>query len=320
MKTCVIGGTGFIGYHAVRACLAAGGAATVVARRDPSSPDVVPPGARFVRCDVLQAPLAELLHVFRGHDAVIFAAGADDRIVPPAPAYDYFYRENVAASVQTVRAAAQAGVRRAVLLSSYFLYFDRLWPDEELTRFHPYIRSRREQAAACLDAAAPSLDVVIVELPYVLGATPGRTSLWKPWVRFAGSAWPLLYTAGGTAFASVASASEALAAAAERGEAGRNYTLCDANLTWREWLEALAEAQGRRKHCRTLATPLLRPAMTLLRAYLRLRGRESGLDPVRFLRLQTRCTYVDPQPTQQALGLTGGDVHRAIVETVAGVR
>jgi hypothetical protein len=131
---------------------------------------------------------------------------------------------------------------------------------------------------------------------------------------------PLFYTDGGTAFASVESAGAALAAAAERGEAGRHYTPCDANLSWREWLEALAAAQGRRKRCRTLPTFVLRPAMMLVRQYLRLRGRESGLDPVRFLRLQTQYTYVDPQPAQQGLGLTAGDVDKAIAATVAGAR
>jgi dihydroflavonol-4-reductase len=320
MKVCIIGGTGFIGYHAVRACIAAGHGTTVVARGDPASFSVLPEGVRYERCDICEASPEEQARIFRTHDVVVFAAGADDRIVPPIPAYDFFYRENVLACLQTMKASASSGVRRVVIVSSYFLHFDRLWPDEKLARYHPYIRSRQEQAVSCLAATTPDLDVVFVELPYVVGATPGRTSLWRPLVRYAGSSLPLFYTAGGTAFACVSTAGQALLAAAERGQAGKHYTLCDENLSWRQWLEAMASAQGKERRCHTLPTRLVWPGMWLLRAYLRLRGRESGLDPGRFLRLQTRSTFVDPEPTRQALGLTGGDVQRAIVETVKSVR
>lgn len=50
----------------------------------------------------------------------------------------------------------------------------------------------------------------------------------------------------------------------------------------------------------------------------KLRGVEGGLDPRHFLDLQTRKTFFDPAPAQQALGFEGGTLEKALKETVKG--
>ena len=40
-----------------------------------------------------------------------------------------------------------SGSPHAVVLGSYFSHFDKQWPQMELSRWHPYIKGRREQEA-----------------------------------------------------------------------------------------------------------------------------------------------------------------------------
>jgi nucleoside-diphosphate-sugar epimerase len=71
-------------------------------------------------------------------EGLIFAAGADDRTIPDAPAYPFFYKANVESTARLLRLARQAGVKKAVVFSSYFVYFARKWPEMKLGEKHPY--------------------------------------------------------------------------------------------------------------------------------------------------------------------------------------
>ena len=50
---------------------------------------------------------------------MVYAVGPDDRVVPKAPAYQFFYDRLVTACGRAFSAAKKAGIKKAVLLSSY---------------------------------------------------------------------------------------------------------------------------------------------------------------------------------------------------------
>jgi hypothetical protein len=56
--------------------------------------------------------------------------------------------------------------------------------------------------------------------------------------------------------------------------------------------------------------------MWLVELYFKLQGRESGLEGVSFVKLQTAKTYFDPSPSREALGYGKGGLKKAFVETV----
>ena len=58
----------------------------------------------------------------------------------------------VVGSSMVCRLAREAGMRKAVVFSSYFLECDKRWPELRLSEVHPYIRSRVEQTRAEVDA------------------------------------------------------------------------------------------------------------------------------------------------------------------------
>ena len=316
VRVLIVGGTGFIGYHAVLECLRRGHTVTVLALPPLPADDLLPPQVtvRFGNLNAL--PDADVRALLHGHDAVVYAAGADDRVTPRAPAYRFFYEENVQAAARFFRLAREAGVRRGVLLSSYFATFDRLWPEMELTKHHPYIRSRVAQAGQSFNAAAPDLALMVLELGYIFGSMPGRIPLWKPLIDYINSSLPLLYPQGGTNMIAVQHVAEAIAGAIERGVGGERYPVGDENLTWVTWLERLTALSGKRKRVITLPAGLARLGAGFFALRHRWQGRESGLNPMKFIDVQTRNTFFDPTSSREALGYGQGGLDAALAKTV----
>ena len=320
MNCLIVGGTGFLGYHATLELLRRGHRVSALALPPLPATGLLPGEVRVIFADVNALPDADLAVLLAGYDAVVFAAGADDRVTPKRPAYDFFYKANVASAARFFRLARAAGVRRGVLLGSYFAHFDRLWPEMRLAQHHPYIRSRVEQTRQALAACGSDLDLMILELPYIFGAMPGRLPLWAPLIRYVASPLPLLFPAGGTNMVAVQHVAAAIAGALERGQTGKRYLIGDENLTWAEWLTRLSRLTGREKRVVTLPAAAVRMAARGIRLYHRLQGREGGLDPVAFVALQTAHTFFDPAPARQALGYGAGGLDQALRVTVAAVR
>jgi dihydroflavonol-4-reductase len=316
----ILGGPGFIGYHATRVLQGRGYSVTAVGLPPAPEPGLFSPETRVVLKDLNALADSEVLDLLRGHHAVVFAAGADDRVTPRRPAWPFFRAANVETAQRFFALARKAGVKRGVLLSSYFAHFARTRPELELAKHHPYIRSRLEQEQACLDAALPDLELTILELPYIFGAMPGRVPLWRPLVKYVAATPLLFYTRGGTNMLAVEHVAEAICGAIERGKAGERYLIGDENLTWIEFLDRLGRALGRRKRVFTMPNWVVLPALAGVKLLHRLQGKEGGLDPVHLLELQSINTFFDPEPSRRALGYGSGGLDRAFVETVEACR
>jgi dihydroflavonol-4-reductase len=315
-RVVVIGGTGFLGYRAVKEFIYRRHGVTVIAL--PPLPEELsfPKDVNIFLANIDELDDGSIINILKGHDAIVFAAGADDRVIPKAPAYEFFYQANVRSCKRIISLARQSGIKRGVILSSYFLYFDRVWPDEKLSEYHPYIRSRKEQAQQSMDAAMPDLQLMILELPYIFGSTPGRTPLWKPLIKYINSPYPLFYMKGGTNMIAVEHVGQAIAGAIETGRGGESYTIGDENLTWVEFIEKILNILGKKKKIIILPTFMVRLMLRIVKLRHKFRGEESGLDPVKFTAIQTRNTFFDPSPAVQELGYGRGNLQKAFEDTV----
>ncbi|MFT7485182.1 MAG: putative dehydrogenase/nucleoside-diphosphate-sugar epimerase [Candidatus Paceibacteria bacterium] len=136
----VLGGTGFIGRRVVRDLLAQSIPVTCVVRRTHSLPEVVEEAARDGRIRLLRGSLGsndDLAHLFAGADAVIHLAtgGADT--------WEEVQRTMVQGSVTVARAAAAAGVKRFIYVSSIAsLYTGDLGMLRDSTQTDPEIDER----------------------------------------------------------------------------------------------------------------------------------------------------------------------------------
>jgi len=318
MNVLIIGGTGFLGYYATHELLRRGHCVSILALPPLPAPDLFPAEVRITLANLDGLSDDEVLALLRGQDGVVMAAGADDRIIPRAPAYPFFYHHNVEASARLFRLARRAGVRRGALLSSYFAHFCRIWPHLKLAEHHPYVRSRVEQEEQSLAAAMPDLQLSVLELPYIFGAMPGRPSLWTPVVNLV-RRWPVLFfPRGGTNMIAVQHVAEAIAGAIEQGRGGERYVIGDENLTWKDWLGRISlYACGRSKPVITVPDFLVRWQLRRVEKKHLAEGKEGGLHPVEFVKLQTSNTFFDPEPSRRALGYGRGGLDEAIRDAVS---
>lgn len=313
----LFGGTGFLGYHAAQEFLAAGWQVTAVGLPPAPPAGLLPPSVRLVIQDIHRLGDSDLAALLDGHQALVFAAGLDDRVTPPRPAYPKFHAANVATLERLIRLAKEVGIRRLVVLGSYFAYFDRLWPKMKLAERHPYIRSRMEQAR--LATCTPGIEGIVLELPYIFGAlpAPGWKPLWMPLVKYLRSFQTLFTMPGGTACISAHTVGRAVVAAVERGQAGTCYPIGQENLTWEQMLSRLATADGRRVRVLPLPRWPIHLALQIMALWHTLTGKEGGLSLRHFAPLQTAQTFLDPEPSRRALGYTFGDLDEAFRATVA---
>jgi nucleoside-diphosphate-sugar epimerase len=189
----VTGASGFVGSALVARLAREGHRVRACSRRD-SGP--LPPGVQRVRVADLgpqtdwTGPLegvAAVVHA-AAHVHVMDAAGAD--------ALDMFRRVNVAGSLALARAAAAAGVRRFVFISSVKVHGEATPAGRPFREEDPpapsdaygISKAEAEQALQAL-AAATGLELVIIRPPLVYG--PGVKANFAALVRLVRCGWPL---------------------------------------------------------------------------------------------------------------------------------
>lgn len=319
MRVFVVGGTGFLGWHIVRSCRERGWKATVLGLPPGPPPGLFPRGVKIVTQGLDDLSDARLRTLLRGHDALVFAAGMDERSTPQRPVWPKLKKANVDDLSRVLVHARDAGVTRAVVLGSYFAHFARRWPELELDKHHPYIRSRLLQEKTA--RSVPGIEGMVVQLPYVFGGMPlpGWQPLWTPLVQYLRRTRRLPYPEGGSACITVHVAAEAVAGAIERGKHGRRYPIGQENLEWRELIARLAQADGREVSVMTVPTPAVKLLMRIGEWANQLQDKESGLDLPRFVELQTAQLFIDPAPSRRALGYELDDLDEALRATVAAV-
>lgn len=154
----VIGGHGKVALQLAHILSERGDAVTSVFRNPDHSDDVAATGARPVVADIEQLDTRGLADLLTGHDAVVFSAGAGGG----NPARTYAVDRD--AAIRAIDAAAQAGVRRFVIVS----YFGA-GPDHGVPQDNPFFPYAEAKAAADAHLRASKLDWT------VLG--PGRLTL-----------------------------------------------------------------------------------------------------------------------------------------------
>ncbi|OBA82039.1 NAD-dependent dehydratase [Mycobacterium sp. 1164966.3] len=147
----VIGGHGKVALHLARILAERGDDVTSVFRNPDHAGDVAETGAKPVTADIQQLDTAALAELVAGHDAVVFSAGAGGG----NPARTYAVDRD--AAIRVIDAAAQAGVKRFVMVSYFGARPDHgVSPDNS---FFPYAEAK---AAADAHLRASSLDWTIL--------------------------------------------------------------------------------------------------------------------------------------------------------------
>ena len=232
MKIFMIGGTGLIGSETARILIERGHEVTSIALPPVPTGAQLPPAMKIEFGNYLELSDEVITNYMKGCEGFVFAAGIDERVEGPAPIYELFKKYNITPLERFLRIAKDCGVKHVAICGSYFSYFAKNWPKKELTKWHPYIRSRVDQENVAMSFADENFNVAVLELPYIFGTQPGRKPVWVFLVEQIRGMKKTMYPGGGTTMVTVRQTGEALAGAIERNRGGKCYPIGYYNLTW----------------------------------------------------------------------------------------
>ncbi len=244
MKIFMVGGTGLIGSVAARKIIARGHFVTSLALPPIPKGALIPRDMKLILKNFMKMTDEELIKIMHGCHGFVFAAGVDERIDGKAPIYDLFYKYNIAPLERLLRLAKQAGVKKAIILGSYFSYFARTWKDIDLYEEHPYIKSRVDQANMALSFSDDNMSVSILELPYIFGAQEGRKPVWVFLVeQIKKMKYRTFFPSGGTTMITLDQVGQLIANVLET-EVHGNIPVGYYNMTWKEMLTIFHKYMG----------------------------------------------------------------------------
>ncbi len=349
-KVFICGGTGFLGYYSAKEFLRQGVQVGVMALPGEVTLDQgwwpkeidVKLGYLFnfrkMKNQLTEEEKAQLItheekvEMFKGYDCLVYAVGPDDRVHTPSgiKAYDYFYEKLVTEVVDTFEAAKEAGVKKAIVLNSYFAYFDRVYPERKYAENHPYIKVRVEQADALIKVGAGGtanggMDVISLELPYIFGSMPERTPLWKEVFLDRFAAFPaIFFPKGGTNMIHVNGIAEAVVAAAFYGEHGDKLPVGNEDHKYEYMINIIMETIGSTKRYCGVPTWMATIGGLSVRHSLKKVNSDSGLNYARLMKdIQSKDLYNAEACAETRKHLHfdefgyngGGDIKEGIINT-----
>ena len=321
MKVFMIGGTGLLGCEAATTLIARGHSVTSVALPPLPEGAPIPKEMEIIFGDINKKTDAEIEALLEGCDVFIFAAGVDERVEFPAPVLDYYHKYNIAPLERILPLCKKAGVKRAVVLGSYFAYLAKLRPDMKLTARNKYFQSRIMQEEVCAAFADDTFGVAVLELPYIFGTQPGRKPVWTILIEQIGfmDKWPFtMYPKGGTAMLTCRQVGQAIAGAAERQSTGfEAIPIGMYNLKWTEFLSVVYEARGMGKDRKIVSVPpwMMKMGMFKVAADYKKRGIDSGMDPFGLPDIMDIDLFINDAYCR-ALGVQDDDIGAAIADSI----
>jgi len=318
MKVFLIGGTGLLGSVTAKELIRRKHQVHAIALPPVPEGADLPSGMKLDFKNYLTLTDDEIRKYLTGCDGLVFATGVDERVDGPSPIYDFYNKYNLIPLERFLRIAKECKVKHAAICGSYFSYFDKIWPEKELSRWHPYIRSRRAQEEMALSFADDKFSVAILELPYIFGVQKGREPVWTLVVNVVrGMPLVTMYPGGGTTMVTIKQVGQAMAGALEKTKGGQCWPIGYYNKTWKEFLGIVHKAMGMPKRkVITIAKWMLDMGIKSVEKKLRKPGAEGGLYMPKFSDLQCAETFIDKSLGCVPLGVEEDDIEAAIGDSI----
>ena len=320
MNVFMIGGTGLLGCMAAQIFLERGHSVTSVALPPLPEGAPIPKEMKLELGNIYQKTDDEIREMLRGHDCFVFAAGVDERVEFPAPVYDAYDKFNIQPLRRILPLCKEVGVKKAVILGSYFSWLVKERPDMHLTEKHPYIRSRMDQEQLALSFADDSFDVAVLELPYIFGTQPGRKPVWVILIEQLKRMDRLpftMYPAGGTAMLTVRQVGQVIVGAAEKSTGAKAWPISMYNMNWKEFLKIVYEARGMGANRKIISIPpwIMRLGVSSVVKEYEAKGIEGGIDPLELPAIMDLNMFISDSYARE-LGATDDDIRSAIFDSI----
>jgi dihydroflavonol-4-reductase len=319
VRALVTGATGKVGGATARALLERGDEVRALVRDPARAAPLLPSGVEVARGDVTEP--ASVAAAAAGCELVFNAMGLPEQWFRDDSIFD---RVNARGTENVIRAAREAGVRRAIHTSTIDVFHaERAGRfDESMLADYPkgtaYERSKQRAEELAL-AARGEMELVIVNPAGVYGPTPASSTgfdedFFRPLIRGRLPALP----PGGCGVTFDAGVARGQLLAADRGRDGERYILSDRHVSLRELAEAVVEAAGRGRVPPTMPAGLARAAAAIGEPIARAIGRPPLL-PRGQLHFFAWDAWPDSTKAQEELGWEPTPLEEGVRAAVAAI-
>ncbi len=318
MNIFIFGGSGLLGSHIANEALKRSHNVTILSRGNIERTNISDENLRHVKGDIYKLTDEEISNILAGQEGVVYALGIDDRQTYKRPAYPQFHQDHVEKCLKILKIAKAVGVKKIVVLGSYFTYFENKFPKLRLASNHIYIKTRKEQRIAVLKETSTGFDTFVLELPYILGTQEGKVPPWT--FLFSMLATPgkvtLFFTKGGTAAVTAVQVGQAAIGAIEQGIGGKAYPLGGKNYKWTDFAKKYFETTKKEKIIIPLYSVVFKMFGIISAFILRLQGIERGLNIGKFTKLQYMDAFLDPGYSMDILGYEHADYDNELLNVI----
>lgn len=316
MKVFIAGGTGLIGAKAAELLIQHGHEVSSIALPPLLEHAGIPKEMKLTFGNYMELSDDELKQHFFDMDVFIFASGVDERVEFEYPVYDSYSKYNIEPLNKMLRVAKDSGVKKAIILGSYFSYFDKIWPDLHLYETHPYIKSRIDQENMAFSFSDDSFEVSVLELPYIFGAQTGRKPVWTMFIDMFEKPKRILFPKGGTTMVTLNQVAQAIEGVMNHGQGKTAYPVGFYNMTWVELISIILSAMGTpEKKIVTVPNFLAQIGFNQKKKEYQKKGIDPGLNPSQFLKVMSRNAFINPEQMKH-LGVQEDDIKSAIQESI----
>lgn len=324
----IIGGGGFLGYHASMAFINKGFSVNCIVMPEEIVDSSLSNNVNLLRLDIDNTSDEELINVFSSSDYLIYAAGPDDRVHldPGVDSSWFFHKYLVARTARIFHLATKANVKKGVIFGSYFSYINNhglknLKPNTLLK--HPYIKARKDQMDEVFKITENKMEVSVLSIPYVFGVTPTKTSLWKSiFVDNYKDTNTIYYGNGSTTAISAKKVGLAAYYAAINGKDRELYPIGSANITFVKMISLLLKSAGINKKVGKMPNFIMNFFMRKRAKDLEKNNISTGLN-IKYLNkdILSKDFIVDYKNTDRLLDITyEEDIKEVIIETGKSIR
>ncbi|MCM1391824.1 MAG: NAD(P)-dependent oxidoreductase [Faecalibacterium sp.] len=321
MNVFMIGGTGLLGCEAATCLIKKGHKVTSVALPPLPEGAPIPEEMEIIFGDINKKTDEEIEELLKGQDVFIFAAGVDERVEFPAPVLEYYKKYNIAPLERIFPLCKKVGVKRAVVLGSYFSYMAKTRPEMRMDEKSKYIKSRLMQEEVCESFADDNFSVAVLELPYIFGTQPGRKPVWTiliEQIAFMDKLPFTMYPKGGTAMLTCRQVGQAIAGAAERQKSGfEAIPISMYNYKWDKFLAIVYEARGMGRDRKIIGVPpwMMKMGVIKMIKLYKEKGIEAGLPPFKVADIMDVDLFINDAYCR-ALGVEDDDIEAAIADSI----
>ncbi len=320
-KVFILGGTGFLGYYTALELLKKGYEVKTMALPPMPDDNLFPKDAKVEISlgNINELSDKEIVELLSDCEGFMYAAGADERVVPAIPALKFYYDANVIPTQRLARLAAKAGVKKFVIFGSYFAEFaERFTEKYPQLRNEPYPNTRLLQEQVAFAEGEGSMTVTSVRLPYIFGTMPGRMPLWKMFTDQIKDQPVFPALKGGTAAVTVEQVAEAAVGAMENGQHRHTYAISSYFLLYQDFYKMMVKALGQEGKTEIPVIPFaaVKDAYEKIDADAKAQGVEHGIRMGLDGQIMEEDLYLDPKDTKDVLGIKDHDVLKSIDETL----